>query len=313
MGEGARYRRYGSWLKSRFGVRVHKVTVDGGFTCPNRDGTVARGGCSYCSNESFRTAGAAPRKTIEAQILDGIRFLERRYGADRFLVYWQHYTNTHGKPVVLEQLYRRSLSVDSRILGLCIGTRPDCLPEETLQMVRQVGRDRYVCLELGLESIFDRTLECLNRGHDVACYRDAVVRAKRYGFDTCSHVILGLPGEEREEWMQYPSVLNELGVDFVKLHHLHLVKGTRLAEDYARRPFPLFSLEGWIQLVCDVLENLEPRIVIQRLFGWTYEEFLVAPKWSASRAEIQSMVQRELERRDSWQGKALGRSRQENS
>ncbi len=308
MEDNARFRRYGPWLKRRFGARVHKVSVDGGFTCPNRDGTVARGGCSYCNNESFRAVGTAPRKPIEEQVTEGIRFLERRFAADRFLVYWQNYTNTHASPEVLEPLFRRSLAADSRILGLAIGTRPDCLPDETLAMIRQVAGAKYVCLEIGLESIFDETLQRLNRGHDVACYQDAVGRAKAFGFEICSHFILGLPGEGKDEWMQYPPFLNRLGVDFVKIHHLHLAKGTRLAEEYVRNSFPLFTLSGWVEVVCDVLEQLDPRIVIQRLFGWTPEAFQLAPVWNATGAEIHAMIHQELERRNSWQGKALGLS-----
>ncbi len=300
-----RYNTYGRWLRNRFGDRVHKVSVDGGFTCPNRDGSVARGGCTYCNNESFRAAGTDRGKPDADQVRDGIRFLKRRFEARKFLVYWQNYTNTYAPTDVLRQRYAGALDADPSIVGMTIGTRPDCLEEEKLDMIAEVIGDRYVCIEMGLESIYDSTLRRVNRGHDLDCYRKAVQRVRARGMDVCAHIILGFPGESRAQLLAYPSVLNDLDVQFVKIHHLHLVKGTILAREYERRPFPLFSLAGWTDLLGDFIVLLDPRIVIQRLFGWTPERYLVAPHWNADRAAILRKIEATFEQRDVWQGKGL--------
>jgi len=305
----SRYNTYGSWLKKKFGERVQKITVDGGFTCPNRDGKVAWGGCTYCNNDSFRGWGTAPEKTIEEQIREGMAYLTRRFKARRFLIYWQNFSNTYDRPERLSEMYSRALKTDSRIVGMTIGTRCDCVPDETLEMITEFSRNYYVCIEYGLESIYDSTLKRVNRGHDLADYRDAVERTRSIGLDVCSHIILGFPWETREELLEYPKVLNRLRPDFVKIHHLHVVRGTRLARDYARSPFHVFSFREWIELVCDILERLDSGIVIQRLFGWSPEAAVIAPVWNRSRAEILLDIERELERRDTRQGKKAELSR----
>lgn len=301
-----RINAYGQWLRTKFGSAVYKVSVDGGFTCPNRDGKVAWGGCTYCNNDSFRPESAGRVRPVEEQIQSGIQYLSQRFRADRFLVYWQSFSNTYAPVDRLRQLYIRALDADPRILGMTIGTRPDCVEEEKLDMLKGLARDHYVCLEYGLESIYDATLSKVNRGHDFSCYRDAVARTTLRGLDVCSHVILGLPGETREQLLMYPSVLNGLGIQFAKLHHLHLVKGTRLAKEHEVNPFPLFEFQEWVVFICDFLEYLDPSIVIQRLFGWTPEMHLIGPHWRKSRAEIYRAIVQEMEERDSWQGKALG-------
>ncbi|UCF39110.1 MAG: TIGR01212 family radical SAM protein [Acidobacteriota bacterium] len=297
-----RYNSYNRWLKAKFGERVYKVSVDGGFTCPNRDGTVAWGGCTYCNNDSFRPDEVAPEKSLRQQIKDGTEYLTRRFEAYKFIVYWQAYSNTY-KPVdELEPLYRSALEADSRIVGMAIGTRPDCIDREKLQMILDVAGDRYICMEYGLESVFEETLKRINRGHDLFCYLEAVEETKSLGIDVCSHIILGFPGESREQLLSYADTLNDLGVDFVKIHHLHIVKGTRMAKEYLKEPFPLFTAEEWTQLVCDFLERLDPRIRVQRLFGWSPEEHLVGPKWGLTKPQLLTMIHEELERRDSRQG-----------
>ena len=300
-----RYNAYSRWLRNRFGGTVHKVSVDGGFTCPNRDGTVAWGGCTYCNNESFRAVGTAPDKPDAEQIREGIRFLERRYRARRFLVYWQNYTNTHAPTAALRPRFARALAVDPRIVGMTVGTRPDCLETEKLEMIADVAGDRYACVEMGLESIYDATLERINRGHDLRCYRDAVRRIRDHKIDICAHVILGFPGESREQLLAYPEVLNGLDIQFVKIHHLHVVRGTALAREFERQPFPVFSLREWAELLSEFIARLDPRIVIQRLFGWTPERYLVAPRWNAGRATILQKIESTLEAREVWQGKDI--------
>jgi len=300
-----RYNPYGAWLRNYFGARVYKVSVDGGFTCPNRDGTVARGGCTYCNNDSFRAAGVSARDSIEEQVRKGISFLSRRYQAEKFLVYWQHYTNTYAPVERLRELFTRSLQADPRIVGLSIGTRADCVEDEKLDMLQALAQDYFVSLEYGLESIFDSTLVRLNRGHDRACFEDAVRRTSERGLPICTHVIIGFPWETRDEMLSYSDYLNDLPITFLKIHHLHIVRNTALGREYLANPFPTFGYREWIEFVCDFLERLSPAIVIQRLYGWAPEHDLIAPKWDKSKAEILRDIERELERRNSWQGKAI--------
>ncbi|MEJ2080748.1 MAG: TIGR01212 family radical SAM protein [Acidobacteriota bacterium] len=297
-----RYNAYGRWLRNRFGSRVHKVSIDGGFTCPNRDGAVAWGGCTYCNNESFRAPGAEPGKPDAEQIRDGIRFLAGRYRAGKFLVYWQNYTNTYAPAAALRERYARALNVDPRIVGMTVGTRPDCLEEEKLETILEVTGDRYACIEIGVESIYDQTLRRVNRGHDFRCTEEAVHRVRARGLDVCAHVVLGFPGESRAQLLAYPAVLNRLDIQFVKIHHLHIVRGTALAREYEQRPFPVFSLEQWADLLSEFIVRLDPRIVLQRLFGWTPEHHLIAPCWNADRATILRKIETTLEERDIWQG-----------
>jgi len=300
-----RYNAFGPWLKEKFGVTVYKVSVDGGFTCPNRDGIAGWGGCSYCSNESFRAPGADPALPIREQILGGIDYLSRRFRARKFLVYWQHYSNTYAPVEVLRQRYSEALWADSRIVGMTIGTRPDCIDREKLELIAEVAQGRFSCLEFGLESSRDDTLRRVNRGHDFACLKQAVALTRSLALPVCIHLILGFPWETRDEWLEQARVVNELDVQFIKLHHLHVVRGTRLAREYADSPFPLLSLEEWVMLVCDFLERLAPDIVVQRLFGWTPRQSLVGPNWDCSHAGIQRRIVDELERRGSRQGKLV--------
>lgn len=304
-----RYRGYGPWLKEKFGTTVYKLSVDGGFTCPNRDGTAAWGGCTYCNNDSFRPHGAGAEKSIEHQIQEGVLFLSRRFNAKKFLVYWQNFSNTYAPVAELGKIYQESLAADPRIVGITVGTRPDCVEEEKLELFSSLAQHYYVCLEYGLESTNDETLRKINRGHDFACFVDAVFRTERRGLDICAHAIIGFPGETRSNWLSYAATLNELPVKFLKLHHLHIVEGTPMAREFRHSPFPVFQLSDWVEFVCDFLERLDPEKVIQRLFGWAPDADLIAPSWGKSKAEILLLIHEELEKRDSWQGKVLGASR----
>ena len=301
-----RFSAYGPWLREKFGSRVYKVSVDGGFTCPNRDGAVGWGGCTYCSNESFRPESSAVEKSIEEQVADGISFLSHRYAAEKFIVYWQNYSNTYAPVQELQGLFLRSLETDHRVVGMAVGTRADCVENDKLAMLRDLSENHYVCMEYGLESIYEETLQNVNRGHDLACFLDAVKRTRDLDLSVCVHVILGFPDESRAQRLAYAGFLNQVKPDFVKLHHLHVVQGTSLARSYMEQPFPLFSFVEWVEFICDFLERLSPEIVVQRLFGWAPEDFLLAPKWGKSKAEIRRAVVAELERRDSCQGSRFG-------
>ncbi|HEV8130174.1 MAG TPA: TIGR01212 family radical SAM protein [Acidobacteriota bacterium] len=297
-----RYFAYGPYLQRKFGTRVYKVSIDAGFTCPNRDGTVAYGGCTYCNNDSFRAGGASTSLSVSRQIENGIAFLRRRFRATKFIAYFQNYSNTYAPAEKLEPLYREALSHPD-IIGLSIGTRPDCVEDEKLRLIEDLARRRYVTVEFGLESVHDRTLQSVNRGHDFATWLRAIERSAGRGFHLATHIILGLPGESRDEMLQSSRVVSSLPIDFIKIHHLHVVTGTPLAAEYRRKPFPTFSVDAYAGLLCDYLEILSPRICVQRLYGLAPEEMILAPKWNLSKNEVICRLKQEMERRDCWQGK----------
>ncbi len=297
-----RYFAYGSYLQRKFGTRVYKVSIDAGFTCPNRDGKVAIGGCSYCNNDSFRAGGTAPTLSVSEQVSSGIEFLRRRFDATKFIAYFQNYTNTYAPVDHLERLYREALSHPD-VIGLSIGTRPDCVEEEKLQLIEDLARRWYVTVEFGLESVHDRTLRAVNRGHDFAAWLDAIERSAGRGIHLATHVILGLPGETRDEMLESARVVSSLPIDFIKIHHLHVVKGTRMAAEYRRQPFLTFTFDEYAELLCDYLEILSPRICVQRLFGLAPVEMILAPKWNLCKDEVIRKLKQKMERRDCWQGK----------
>lgn len=297
-----RYYAFGRFLRRRFGARVWRVTVDGGFTCPNVDGTVAVGGCVYCDNRSFSPNRRGPRVPVREQVRRGVAALEKRYGADRFLAYFQAATNTYASVGKLRRLYDEALD-HPQVVGLAVGTRPDCVPEPVLQLLEEHARRLYVCLELGLQTMHDRSLGWMNRGHNYACFVDAVGRCQGRGLDLCAHVILGLPGESHKDMLATADALAALPVQGVKIHNLHVVRDTALEAMYRAGQVRLFELSEYVALVCDVLERLPPDMVIHRLSGDAPPDYLVAPAWCLDKPALLRAIDAELERRDSWQGK----------
>lgn len=295
------YRSFRQFLQDRFGQRVHRVALDAGFTCPNVDGTVTVGGCVYCDNRSFSPNRRLPRRSLRAQIEDGIEILRQRYGAQKFLAYFQAGTNTYAPVEKLKRLYDEALDHPD-VVGLMIGTRPDCVAEPVLSLVEQYSRDRWVCLELGLQTIHDRSLRWMNRGHDFACFLDAVKRSQNRGFDLCAHVILGLPGETHDDMLATAEVCASLGLNAIKIHNLHVVKDTPLEAMYRRGEVPMFALDEYIQILCDFLERLPPEMVIHRLSGDAPGEYLIAPLWCRDKSAIVRGVEAEFRRRGTRQG-----------
>jgi radical SAM protein (TIGR01212 family) len=297
-------------LKGRFGEKVYRVTVDGGFTCPNVDGTLAKGGCVYCDNRSFSPNRRLPRKTIRDQVAFGIDKLSARYGAAKFLVYFQAATNTYAPVEKLKRLYDEALD-HPQVAGLCIGTRPDCVGDDVLELIESYARRMYVCLELGLQTIHDRTLAWMNRGHGFAEFVDAARRCEGRGFEVCAHVILGFPGESRDDMLAAADVLAALPVQGVKIHNLHVVKGTPLEAQYLAGQAPMLDFDVYVRLVADFLERLPPEMVIHRLNGDAPPKYLVAPAWSADKHRIIAAIVEELSRRGSRQGSDCEPSRSE--
>lgn len=299
-GPSQRYVRFTDHLRRTFGCRVHKISIDAGFTCPNRDGRVTVGGCIYCNNASFSPGNR--RLSVTEQIAQGKRAVQQRYGARKFLAYFQAYSNTYGDVQHLQSLYDEALACDD-VVGLAIGTRPDCVPDAVLDLLAAYAARTYVWLELGLESGHDQTLVWLNRGHTVAAFQDAVQRAQQRHLQLCAHVILGLPGESHPDMLATVHTLARLRLDAVKLHHLHVVRHTVLEKLYHQGQVPLLSLDDYAALVVDCLEVLPPEMIIMRLMGDAPRDMLVAPDWSLQKRVALQRIEQELVRRETYQGR----------
>lgn len=301
------YFSFTDYLRKHFAGKVQKLSVDAGFSCPNRDGRVGRGGCTYCNNRSFSPAYTSARLPVAMQIEEGKRFFARKYPDMRYLAYFQSYTGTYGRPADAIRRYEEALAADG-VDGLVVGTRPDCMPQELLDYFSSVARCRFVMVEYGVESVYDETLRRVNRGHTFAQSVDAVVRASRVGLQVGVHLILGLPGETRDMMLAAAGRLSQLPIDTVKLHQLQIVRQTQMARDYAECPgrFHLFSPGEYAGLVCDFLERLSPRIAVERFTSQSPREWLVAPDWGMKNHEFTALVRKEFVRRGTCQGFRFG-------
>lgn len=293
-----------NYLKDKFpGLKVYKIALDAGFTCPHRTSDTRAGGCIYCENRSFSPYARLPiRPPISEQIAKAMDFYRQRHKADKFIIYLQAYTNTLGPVDKLKALYDEALAHPD-IVGLSIGTRPDCVPDQTLDLITEYTKQYDVWVEYGLQSTHDKTLEFINRGHKYADFDDAVRRTKGRGISIAAHLILGLPGETRDDMLDSVQKVVDLGVDGIKLHHLYVAQNTKLAELYSEGKIKVFTLEEYIPLVCDIIEMLPPKMVLQRLTGELSGDYLIAPKWNVSKSAIIRMIEEELTKRNSYQGK----------
>lgn len=300
------YNAFGPHMKSIFGMPVYKVNVDAGFTCPNRDGSISTGGCIYCNNASFRPAACDRGLSVKEQVARGIPYLRSRYGAEKFLVYFQPYTNTYASVDTLERIYNEALEHPG-VIGLAIGTRPDCVDEAKIDLLASIAEKYFVLVEYGLQSIYDKTLEFVNRGHDYACFKNALRLTTGRGIKIGAHIILGFPTETREEMLAMADEISRLPVEFLKIHQLQVIRGTRLAEIYVESPFQTLGYEGYIALVSEFLERLSPDIVIQRLFASAPLDILVAPVWDRTRSRFLHDLEQYMRQRESYQGKGMRR------
>ncbi|MDD2850626.1 MAG: TIGR01212 family radical SAM protein [Desulfuromonadaceae bacterium] len=301
-----RYNAFSDELKRLFGCRVQRISVDAGFTCPNRDGTLDIEGCIFCGGHGSGSHGILRTLSVTGQIEDGKEVMRRKYKAARFIAYFQAYSNTYMPVDRLRSLFTEASAVID-VAGLIIATRPDCLPDDVLDYLEELSAQSYFWLELGIQSMYDTSLELLNRRHDHACSVDAIARVRSRGIKVCAHVILGVPGETRLQMLAMAGELNRLDVDGVKLHLLHVMKGTKLAEMYGRGELQVMGRDEYAGLVCDFLERLEPRILIHRLTGDGGHDNLIAPLWSLKKFEILNLIDAELERRETHQGHFLAR------
>lgn len=303
------HRRFNAYLqhfRAHFGERVQKVTIDAGFTCPNRDGSKAYGGCTYCSNDAFNPSYCQPEKPITQQIREGISFHEFRYRrANKYIAYFQPYSNTYAPLEKLKELYNEALKYPG-IVGLIVGTRPDCIDEEKLEYFRELSKDHYILIEYGLESCYDKTLKRVNRQHTFAQSVEALEMTAKYGLKSGVHMIFGLPGESIEEMMKEADILSGLPILTIKFHQLQIFKNTPMEREFRDRPddFVKFSLEEYIDFIIDFIERLNPAIMIERFAGEVPLRYLVQAPWSNLRYdEILRLIEEKLEQRDTWQGR----------
>jgi len=302
-GHSKRYNRYTEYQKVKYGERIQKVTVDAGFTCPNRDGTIAKGGCIYCNNDSFNPSYNDPQKSIYQQIEEGVEFLKKRYGRLRkFIVYFQPYSNTYAPLDTLKKHYEEALSYPE-VIGLTIGTRPDCIDETKINYLEELAKSYDITIEYGLESFSDETLKRINRGHDVQAYLDALELTKNRGIKIGTHMIFGFPWEDKKMWLETANHLSALDFDFLKIHQLHVVKDTVLAEIYKKEPFKFMQPDEYMELIVEFLERLNPEIIIQRLFAEAPPRTLIAPQWGVRNTQLLQRLEQKMEERNSWQGK----------
>lgn len=300
----SRYRDYNSYLKEIFGERVQKLSLDAGLGCPNRDGTISIGGCIYCDSRGSGTGALIEHHIpLEEQIISGIEAAKKRYKAKKYIAYFQSFTNTYAPVSKLKELYDKVLLYPD-IVGLSVGTRPDCVSSQVLQLLDSYTSRYLVWIEYGLQSAHDSTLRFINRGHDVACFVDAIKRTARYGIKICVHVILGLPGESREMMMETARFISSLPIHGVKIHLLYVVKGTKMEEMVSNGQYRCLDRDEYIELVVDFLEQLPPQVVIQRLTGDPPRSSeLVAPKWALEKSKLLGLIKKRLEERDTWQGR----------
>jgi radical SAM superfamily enzyme len=317
------------YLRQRFGLRVQKVSVDAGFTCPNVDGTVATGGCTFCDNRSFSPSRRLPRAGIRGQIDQSIRRMRLRYRkCDHFLAYFQPATNTYGPVERLRALYDEALS-HPQVVGLVIGTRPDCVPDDVLDLLQEIaarphvgesfrsqirrGADLpavseklpYVAVEYGMQTMHDRSLDWMNRGHHHVAMIDAVRRSRGRGFEIGAHVILGLPGESPEDMMATADELGRLNVDAVKIHNLYCVKNTPLADQVARGEVTLMERRSYVRTLVDFIERLPPTMIVDRISGDAPPEYFIGPTWCLDKPAVKAAVLAEFQRRGTWQGRSF--------
>ena len=296
------YNSYANYTRKKFGQRIQKISVNAGFTCPNRDGKVAYGGCTYCNNDSFSPNHLDPGESIRSQVSQGMKFLKKRYKTDQFIAYFQAYSNTYASLEHLKTLYEAALDFPE-VIGLTIGTRTDCMDSEILAYLNELGKKYYITIEYGLESMHDETLRRINRGHDFSNWKETIALTKDYSnIHICAHLIFGLPGETRSMMMQNVEEINKSGINYLKLHQLHIVKNTVLEVEYRKKSFPLFSYADYLSLVVDFLEKLDPEIVIQRLFGEAHPRILIAPHWNVTASQVISDIKIEFNKRGTWQG-----------
>ncbi len=306
-GAGMRYYSLGFHLKNKFGERIQKVSLDAGFSCPNVDGSVTTGGCTFCDNRSFSPSRRVRRQDIINQLETGITRLKGYYDVRKFIAYYQPATNTYAPVDRLRSLYELPLEHQD-VVGMAIGTRPDCVPDDVLDLLEEFAGKTYLSVEYGMQTMHDRSLDWMNRGHHHDAFVDAMQRSRGRGFEICAHVILGLPGESHEDMMATARELAGSGVDAVKIHNLYAVKRTLLADQVNSGEVKLISQQDYVRAVVDFLELTPPHVVVERVSGDAPPDYFVAPEWCLDKPGVRAAIDQEFIRRDSYQGKRVAES-----
>jgi radical SAM protein (TIGR01212 family) len=299
-----RYNDFSGYFRNKFNDRVQKISINAGFTCPNRDGSRGTGGCSYCNNLTFSPAYCNLEKSVTTQLKEGIDFFARKYNSMKYLAYFQAYSNTYAPLDNLKSLYQEALEHED-VIGLVIATRPDCLTTEILDYLQELAQHYYIMVEFGIESHLYSSLVRMNRGHSFEESVWALEETARRNIHNCAHLILGLPGETDADWLEQSRVISQLPVENLKLHQLQIHKGTRMHQDFKLNPdaFELFTIDGYLDLVVKYLELLNPKIVVERFVSEAPDDLLVAPRWGLKNFEFTAKLEKLLEVRDTWQGR----------
>ncbi|MBC2712987.1 MAG: TIGR01212 family radical SAM protein [Desulfosarcina sp.] len=299
------YRDLNTYFRTLFGCRVHKVTVDAGLSCPNRDGTLSTGGCIYCNTKGSGTGAHLQDLSITQQIERSKDRIARRFKTNKLMAYFQSFTNTYAPIAHLKALYDEALAIEN-VVGLAIGTRPDCVDTAVLDLLESYTSDHLIWIEYGLQSAHDRTLSLINRGHDFACFEKAVAATQRRGINICAHVILGLPGETRQDMLETADAVADMGIEGIKLHLLYVVRGTPMETLYRDGRYRCLEQYEYADLVCAFIERLPDTMIIQRLTGDPHPDELMAPAWSLQKKETLDLIHIIFEEKNTWQGKRFG-------
>ena len=296
------YNSYSQWIRKQFPYRVQKISIDAGFTCPNRDGKVGRGGCIFCDNNTFNPAYCDRKKTITQQLEEGKLFFSRKYPDMKYLAYFQAYSNTYDTLDVLKRKYEEALAVED-VVGLVIGTRPDCMPDDVLDYLEVLNKQTFLIVEYGIESANDETLQRINRGHSFETARQSVERTTGRGILTGAHVILGLPGEDATESIRQAALISSLKLNLLKIHQLQIIRGTYLAEIYEKKPFHFYSVDEYIKLIASYLQYLRKEIIVERFVSQSPPEMVIAPHWGMKNYEFTNLLVNYMKKEGVWQGK----------
>lgn len=301
------YNDYGTWIRRQFEFRVQKISIDAGFTCPNRDGRISTGGCIYCDNRMFNPSYCQRRLSVSNQLAEGKQFFARKYPDMKYLAYFQAFTNTYAPIAQLKALYEEALQVED-IVGIVIGTRPDCVSDELLDYLAELNERTFVLVEYGLESTNNDTLLRINRGHSFEQSVSALERTHQRGLLTGAHIILGLPGEDAAESLRQAPILSQLPIDILKIHQMQIIRGTRLAEEFEREPFHIYTVDEYIELIAQYIQRLRPDMVLERFVSQSPKELLIAPHWGLKNYEFTNKLVNYLKAKDIHQGQLFLRN-----